>query len=287
MNNDLKFYAVMEQSTPEGAKATILSEGKGPNGELHFLRFRQCLQSFGKLNRNRRLWKAEHIRESLKSPLITQYLKGKGGLPGENGHPVSTSENAKLSMERLVTIDPNNICLLLKDYEFQGDKLLFGTIETIDDGNGPGNRFMRNILQGMEPAVSCRSLVPQKKNPDGTIEVLGPGRLICYDRVFVPSHEEAFRDTKAPMVNVTKSVSVTPAYEQMLDDSDLNQYVYANSDNAKNIMDGMEPVMESMAIDPKSLMLTVNTKEDGRLYIPLHTNKKVRMAIKDFMTRGD
>ena len=282
---EYQFYAVMEQTTPEGSKAKILHEEKDPNGELHFLRFRQCLQSFGKRNRNRRLWQADHIRESLKNPWVTQHLVDKGGLPGENGHPISTVEGAKLSMERLVTIDPNNICLLLKDYEFEGDKLLFGTIETIDDGNGPGNRFMRNILQGMEPAVSCRSMVPQKKNPDGTIDVTGPGRLICYDRVFVPSHEEAFRDTKAPIANVVKTNSIGVAYEQAIDDADFNKYALDNSENAKYILDDMAPAMESMTIDVKNMMMSVNTAEDGRVFIPMRTNKKVMSAVRDYMKK--
>lgn len=291
MAGEYQFYAVMEQTTPEGAKAEIVHEGKGSNGELNFLRFRQVLQSFGHRNRNKRLWLASHIRDSLLNPWVQQHLKDKGGLPGENGHPISPIADAKISMERLVTIDPNNICLLLKDYEFQGEDLLFGTIETIDDGNGPGNRLMRNILQGMEPAVSCRSLVPQKKNPDGTTDVVGPGRLICYDRVFVPSHEEAFRDESVPISNVVKENNLKAAYESMITDSDFTNWAVEVSDSAKYILDGLTPALESAAIDVKSEMISVglNTKpdEDGfrmsRAFIPYRNNRKVMNAVRDFM----
>lgn len=293
MTQEYKFYAVMEQTTPEGAKAEIIHENKSSNGELNFLRFRQILQSFGHRNRNRRLWLAEHIRESLKNPWVVQHLQSKGGLPGENGHPVCMVDNAKLSMERLVTIDPNNICLLLKDYEFKGDELLYGTIETIDDGNGPGNRLMRNILQGIEPAVSCRSLVPQKKNPDGSTDVIGPGRLICYDRVFVPSHEEAFRDESVEVTSVTKTNKFTPAYESMITEDDFTGWAYQNSDNVKSILDGLMPAMESASIDLKSEMFSVGINstpdEDGmrikRAFIPIHNNKKVMNAIRDYMRK--
>lgn len=291
MAQEYQFYAVMEQTTPEGAKAEIIHENKGANGDLNFLRFRQVLQSFGHRNRNKRLWLASHIRESLKNPWVTQQLFDKGGLPGENGHPISPVETSKVSMERLVTIDPNNICLLLKDYEFKGDDLLFGTIETIDDGNGPGNRFMRNILQGIEPAVSCRSLVPQKKNPDGTTDVVGPGRLICYDRVFIPSHEEAFRDTSVETVNVVKSNALKPAYESMITEKEITGWAIDHSENAKHILDGLMPAMESAAIDLKSNMISVGLNsipdEDGvrisRAFIPLHNNRKVMNAIRDYM----
>ena len=281
INTDTNYYVVMEQTTPEGSKAEIVYEGKSSSGDLNFLRFRQCLQSFGHYNRNRRLWKREHIELSLQNPWIQQQLREKGGLPGENGHPISQIEGKPVSKERIVTIDPNNICLLLKDYEFKGDNMLFGTIETIDDGNGPGNRFMRNILQGIDPAVSCRSMVPQRKNPDGTTDVTGPGRLICYDRVFIPSHEEAFRDHTKPITNVIKGNKISPAYESMITDADFTSWAANKCDNVKFILEDLQPVMESYSID-KEGFLGVKT-DIGHVYIPLRQNKKIMREIKDFM----
>lgn len=277
-----KFYVVMEQTTPDGAKVEILDEHKGANGEVNFIRFRQCLQSFGHRNRNKRLWKRWHIEKSLEHPWVQDYIKNRGGLPGENGHPISLTQNNKLSMERLVTIDPNNICLLLKGYEFQGEDLLFGEIETIDDGNGPGDRLKRYILQGCDPAVSCRSLVPQQKNQDGTIDVTGPGRLICYDRVIMPSHEEAFSDQKATMTNVTKHAKMPAAYESAISDTDFATWAMENSDHAKFVLDGLTPAMESALIESTG-MFSVNT-EEGRILIPLSRDKKIMNEIKSFMS---
>ena len=128
-------------------------------------------------------------------------------------------------------------------------------------------------------------MVPQRKNPDGTVDVTGPGRLICYDRVFIPSHEEAFRDSKAPIANVIKSNNIGVAYEQVIDDADFNNYAFENSENAKFILDGMAPAMESMTFDVKNMMMSVNTNEDGRVFIPMRANKKVMSAVKDYMKR--
>lgn len=286
-NKNYDYFAVMEQSTPADAKAEVLSEGK-TNGEVSFLRFRQCLQSFGTRNRNKRLWQASHIRDSLKHPWVVQHLEHKGGLPGENGHP--STDTGELSMERLCKIDPNNICLLLKSYSFENnDKLLFGVVETIDDGNGPGNRLMRNILQGIQPAVSCRTLVPQRKNPDGTIDVMGPGRLICYDRVFTPSHEEAFIDTKSNITAVITSLpgkttmsNESPAYECAM--KDLASYAVTASDEAKFILDGLDVCMEGVSIDTNA-MLSVPTNE-GHVFIPMKNNDKIGRMLDSFMTRG-
>ena len=283
-NKNYDFFAVMEESTPEGAKLEVMSEGK-TDGELRFLRYRQCLQSFGHRNRNKRLWQAPHMRESLKHPWVVQHLEQKGGLPGENGHPTSTS--GPLTMERLCQIDPNNICLLLKSYSFENnDSLLFGVIETIDDGNGPGNRLMRNILQGIIPAVSCRTLVPQRKNADGTIDVTGPGRLICYDRVFTPSHSEAFMDTKSKVEYVgvkTPAVTTnhTPAFECAM--KDLADYAINKSDNVKFILDGLDIVTESASFDAYG-NLGVNTNE-GRVFIPMRTDDAISKAIESYMIK--
>lgn len=283
-DNKYEYYAVMEESTPDDAKAIILDECK-TNGEISYLRFRQCLQSFGKRNRNKRLWQASHIRDSLKHPWVVQHLEKKGGLPGENGHPCADS--GELSMERLCKIDPKNICLLLKSYSFENnDTLLFGVVETIDDGDGPGNKLMRNIFQGMQPAVSCRTLVPQKKNPDGTIDVMGPGRLICYDRVFTPSHEEAFMDVKAGITAVTttapkktKFVTESPAYECAL--KDLKDYAVTKSDSTRFILDGLDVCMEDSFID-KDGFFSASTNE-GRLFIPLRQDTFMSKKLDEFM----
>lgn len=283
-DKNYEYYAVMEESTPDNAKAEILNEVKN-NGEVSYLRFRQCLQSFGKRNRNKRLWQASHIRDSLKHPWVVQHLEKKGGLPGENGHP--TAESGELSMERLCKIDPNNICILLKSYSFENnDSLLFGVVETIDDGDGPGNKLMRNILQGIQPAVSCRTLVPQKKNADGTIDVMGPGRLICYDRVFTPSHEEAFMDIKAGITAVTttlpkkaKTVIEAPAYECAM--KDLKDYALDKSDSTRYILDGLEVCAEEAFID-NSGFLSVPTNE-GHVFIPLRQDTFMSKKLDEFM----
>lgn len=284
IKNNYDFYAVMEQTTPEQAAVKVIKEEK-QDGELRFLRYRQCLQSFGHRNRNKRLWQASHLKAMLKHPWVVQQLEQKGGLPGENGHPAA--ESGEISMERLCKVDPNNICLLLKSYSFENnDTMLFGVVETIDDGNGPGNRLMRNILQGIVPAVSCRTLVPQRKNPDGSIDVTGPGRLICYDRVFTPSHEEAFMDTNAKVEKVTigaPSVVTTqaPAFECAV--KDLANWAYNKSDTAKFILEGMDACMESLNLD-KDLNLTAKTN-DGRIYIPMRHEDDIGKAI-DFYMRG-
>ena len=40
-----------------------------------------------------------------------------------------------------------------------------------------------------------------------------------------------------------------------------------------------------MTIDVKNMMMSVNTKEDGRVFIPMRANKKVMSAVRDYMKK--
>lgn len=283
------FYAVMEEApTGEAQRFEIIGESSKSDTGVNYLEWRQCLLVFNKFNRNRRWWGADHFRKSLMHPWISQ-LFAKGGVPGEQGHP--TPDCGKLSLERLYFIDPNRTCLLLKNYEFDGDKALYGTIQTLDDGEGgPGDRLRRNILQGIIPSVSVRSVVPQRKNPDGSITVIGPGRIVCWDRVYYPSDDQAFADTAKPFKITNKNVKVSSKMgaateavnmEIPFDDLDFTSYYYNKSEACKRITDGLDVAMESASIDSMGIFSVMTS--DGHLFIPME--EKLRSGIKDLMRK--
>ncbi len=281
------FYAVMEEApTGEEQRFEIIGEKTKDNSGVNYIEWRQCLLVFNKFNRNRRWWDAPNVRKSLMHPWIVQLL-AKGGVPGEMGHP--TPDTGKLSLERLYFIDPDRQCLLLKNYEFDGDRALYGTMQTIDDGEGgPGDRLRRNILQGIIPSVSVRSVVPQRKNPDGTITVVGPGRIVCWDRVYYPSDDQAFPDASKPFKIVNKSITGTTKMsaasesvntEIPFDDLDFTSYYYNKSEACKRITDGLDVAMETASIDSMGIFSVVTS--DGHLFIPME--EKLRKGIKDLM----
>jgi len=251
-NSDyLDYYAVIEQSSPDNSNMQILNSG------TNFLRFRAGLQSFGHLNRNRRLWISSTMKQMLASPHVAELLS-KGGIPGENGHPVPTV--GQVTMERILTIDPNNMSHVIKSFEWNGE-ILYGIIDTLDEGPGSaGYKFMKNIEQGMDPSFSLRSVVPQRKNADGSITVTGPGRFVTYDRVILPSHEEAYIDKSVPIKNIITKDKFETVMESFTD------LVLMNSDKVKRIIDNAEPALESAQIT-KEGMLTINTENEGKLFI--------------------
>lgn len=267
----LDYFAVLEQTSPENPDVKILETYQNPNG-LNYLRFNTCLQSFGHRNRNRRLWTSKVMKIMLSAPHVPELLN-RGGIPGENGHPVPPTGN--VTMERILTIDPEKICHVIKGFDWRGE-LLYGTIETLDEGPGSsGYKFMRNILQGMDPSFSLRSVVPQRKNADGSIDVTGPGRFITFDRVILPSHEEAYIDKSIPIKNIVTK----PQFQTVMEG--FTDFMISNSEKVKRIIDKSEPVLESAQITNEG-MLTINTEKEGRLFIA--PELKYRNEISDVLS---
>ena len=269
------FFAVVESSLdPEVREKNfeIVGEGKRSTGELSFLRYKGCMMTVGKRNRNRRLWTRQILDIMMNAPHIVEQIRHAGGLPGENGHPIPPT--GQVTMERLVTIDPNNLAILLKDWWWEGDKLM-ATVETLDQGEGtPGNRLMRNMMQGIIPAHSARTLVPQQRNADGTIDVTGPGRMVCFDRVHGPSCEEAYMDIAVPVKNIVKKAEFDSAMENFTD------YVFSHSEKTKRVLDGMAPAMESAAVTEDGFF-TAKTPENGQIFV--RPERNLRADIADFM----
>lgn len=249
----------------------ILNEGK-IGGNIEFFRYKACLMSVGKRNRNKRLWQKQHIDVMMNAPHIVEQFKFAGGLPGENGHPIPAT--GPVTMERIVTIDPNNLAILIKDWWWEGNKMM-GTVETLNEGPGtPGFRLMRDMMQGIIPAHSARTLVPQRRNPDGSIDVTAPGRFVTVDRVHGPSCEEAYRDVSIPVKNIVKKAEFDSAMEN------FTSYVLEHSEAAKRVIDDMRPAMETASIT-KDGMFTVATESSGQVFVPVERN--LRADIADFM----
>ena len=269
LDNYLDYSIVIENTTEPNTGFEIVKEGKNSEG-ISFLRFKTCLQTFGARNRNRRLWLSKWMRVMLQAPEVQELIR-EGGVPGEAGHPVPPT--GEITVERILTIDPNNISHVIKSFNWVGEDRLDGEVETIDDGNGPGDKFKRNIIQGLPISFSTRSLIPQRKNPDGTIDQLGPGRYITSDRVFVPSHKEAYIDKSIPVRNICHKDKFETVMESFV------SYVGSHSNKINQIVDGLDPAMESATMSRNGIY-TVSTR-DG--IVNICPENKYRREFDDIM----
>lgn len=249
-------YIVMEQTTPIDNKIEI-QKVVDTNG-LNYVRFSTCLQDFNGYNRNRRKWPAEIVKAMAEASTVQELIR-MNSFVGEAGHPVP--DNGQVTMERICNIDPLKTSHRFTKLFWPNPNELHGICETLDEGVGsPGYRMMRNILQGVIPAFSLRSLVPQRKNPDGSKDVIGVGRMICYDRVYLPSHEKAYMDVDMPVSQVVTK----PEYKVVMES--FADHVMSHSDKIRSIIDDMEPALESASYDDKTGLMSVKTKE-GRIFV--------------------
>ena len=275
-NSYYDFHAVVESNvTVEDAsrKFEVISEGKF-NAETSFYRYKAALMTAtGQPNRNGRIWPQKFVDTMIKAPHIIEMMEFAGGLPGENGHPIPPT--GQVSMERIVTIDPNNVAILIKKWWWEGE-LLMGIVDTLNEGVGsPGYRLMRDIEQGVVPAHSARTLVPQRRNADGTISVTAPGRFVTVDRVYGPSCKEAYRSVDIPVKNIVKKSEFDSAMEN------FTSYALEHSEAVKYVLDKMNPAMETASID-RNGTFSVKTENHGHIFIPMERN--LRNEIADFMT---
>lgn len=262
-------YVVAIEST-SSEPVEIIKDTKNRDG-VNFLRFRACLQTFSERNRNRRRWYSKFARPMFESREIKELLS-KGGVPGENGHPVPPT--GQVTIERILTIDPNNISHVVKEYIWPNKDRVDGIIETVDDIDGPGAKFRKNILQGLPTSFSTRSVIPQQKNPDGSIEQIGIGRMVTSDRVFLPSHPEAYIDETIPV----KDICAKSKFEQVMES--YSSFVADTSEKVNRIVDKMDPAMES-AVMSESGMINIQTEEG---LVGIYPELKYRREFYDLMT---
>lgn len=268
-------YTVLMESVAE-PKIEIISEqtGTNPRGEsVNFLRFRSMLQSFGKRTLNGRDWPPKIVRSMMEDTIPMRLLKQRGGIPCEAGHPVP--DTGKASIERILTIDPERMCCVVREHIWDGDKAVYGTVDTLDDGpSGPGTKLRKRILQGLIPAFSVRCIVPQRQNPDGTIDVIGKGTFICHDNVIIDACEDCFMTTGVPLKNIVKTTDLEYATES------FTNMLFESSEKVQRIVEKLCPALESATMSANGI-LSVKTEKEGTIFLSPET--KYRNEYRDLL----
>ena len=153
---------------------------------IFFVDFDSVLQSFGVMNRNNRIYQADNVWKAIMTPKI-QDLIAHNSWFGEMNHPTQVTINAKLAPERIRDVWPANRSHKIMNPRIEGN-LLKAHIQTAS-GTEAGVGFAKEIIQGMVPRFSCRSIA-RLENINGKPTVI-IRILITYDWVFYPSHAEA------------------------------------------------------------------------------------------------
>lgn len=274
--NEVVAYMVME-ATSDPINRNLVEEHKDENG-VHFLRFPTILQRFNVKNRNGRDYGAAAMAQGLAAENIQELIR-KGSWCGESGHPM------KADMERILTIDPANTSHRIVSYDIRGD-MLHGVVETLDD-NGEGTKLMKNTLQGIEPAFSLRALAKLIKQPNGTTLIRSQPRIVTYDRVYFPSHKEAYIGDMQRVQRVHKSIANTGSCVKesgliALTEAEILNYIKEESNNVKLTSNIYDVCLQEMTLSADGSLVYVR---EGTSEIAIKIEDKIQMDYRSYMSK--
>ena len=155
-------------------------------GQVFFVDFDTVLQSFDVMNRNNRMYDGRNVWSCIQTPKIQDLLSHNSWF-GEMNHPTQVTVGNKLTPERIRDVWPANRSHKIMRPKLEGN-LLKAHIQTAS-GTDAGTGFAKEIIQGMVPRFSCRSIA--RLENQGGKPVVVVRLLITYDWVFYPSHKEA------------------------------------------------------------------------------------------------
>lgn len=150
--------------------------------------FRMTLQTADDKNRNRRIYPKKVLTEGLEE---CRDRMSRRAFFGEMDHPVPTG-NRDFDMIRQTTVSLKEVSHIIRDYEFQGNRLV-GELETTRTKYGKD--LLGLLLDKVGVGMSLRGMGEIERNGDINI-VGGPLLVISYDSVSAPSHTAAIVDFK-------------------------------------------------------------------------------------------
>lgn len=289
-NDDIALMYLAEQTSPEDYKLSEveITEKLGAT----WVSFVAILHSFDVMNRNRRIYDSDNTWNAIINNERIQDALRKRGWFGEMDHPGQDFTNMALTAERVQKIQMGNRSHAILNPRRQNN-LLIANIETCP-GTEAGLGMARDIVRGLVPSFSCRSIATMKnRNNKPYVDVR---KLITYDWVLYPSHREAEMITK-PMVNTQKitlesvcehlqqssffdyskdfcvPINEFVDFKEFLCDMDKNvSFVIESGDMSLNNITGFDPATKNVIIESAGSKIFVNTS--------IQTKKKV----EDFLT---
>ena len=262
--NPVEAYVIMEEAGP-----WIKPEVKKvvDRANMFYVTIDAVLQTFNTWNRNKRQYLAEAMIPALEAPHLVE-LRAKKSWLGENGHP-QTNDPMKV-----LNIDLTKVSHKVDSYEVRGNTL-YGQVTTLNDDQW-GKQMTGHILQGMEVAFSLRALASLTKIDGNRGVIKTQPHIVCYDRVCLPSHPEAYQDSKKPirlnypeMKNVIKEdwtykLSEKQA-EKLIMESAAN-FMTSESKRFKDIVKICDICYETINISPDGKSINIRDTETGNRF---------------------
>ena len=190
------FYISEQTSYPEDYKNNF-GFTVHDRGSRFFLTFSAILQSFGVLNRNRRMYLADNIMDRIVNDEYIQDQLRRNSWMGEIDHPAAILVGQELTMNRIANPDLKLTSHYIRSPKLNGN-LLEANIQT-DSSNENGMNMAIKIVDGkIIPAFSARVLGALQNQSGRPVVVVR--KLITFDFVGFPSHQEALGKINQPVM---------------------------------------------------------------------------------------
>jgi hypothetical protein len=195
MNLDTLAYISEQTSYPSDYKTPFGYTVHDRNSRF-YLTFEAVLQSFGVMNRNRRMYEAANVMERINNDEYIQTMLKQNAWFGEIDHPAPQYAGQELAVNRIANPLAERSSHYIRRPRLNGN-LLEASIQT-DSSNEHGMNMAIKIVDGkIIPCFSARVLGElQNKNGQPVVNVR---RLVTFDWVIFPSHVEATGKITQPM----------------------------------------------------------------------------------------
>lgn len=173
-------------------------------GNRFYVEFEAVLQSFGVLNRNRRMYDQQNIMHLIETDEYIQDMLRKNSWMGEMDHPAPEYQDQELTMNRIGNPHLGNTSHYIRKPRAEGN-LLVAHIQT-DSSNPAGMNMAIKIVDGkIIPCFSARVFGSLDKK-DGR-PLVNVRKLICYDWVLFPSHRESEAKIQQPHMESAEALA--------------------------------------------------------------------------------
>lgn len=211
-------YIIHEGAT-EPVECTIVND----NDE--FVIAEGILQEGEKINRNRRFYSTADLYNEIYSNRIRE-LVTTGNFKGEAGHPLD------LTLPRQQKVDPLMEQVWYTKLWMEGP---YVKAQFRGTNNDLGRSFNQDLKDGQRPSFSLRSL-GTIKNSGGKMQVTNL-RMICYDRVYFPSYDNAYTEhivTESVIGERYKVANHDPQEEEFLKEHGNSYFVQESTSPIMN-----------------------------------------------------
>lgn len=248
-------------------------------GNRFYLTFDAVLQSFGVMNRNRRMYEAENIMGCINTDDYIQSMLRQNSWMGEIDHPAAEKEGETLTINRISNPNMKLTSHYIRRPRLNGN-LLEARIQT-DSSNENGMNMAIKIVDGkIIPCFSARVLgALQNKNGNPVVHVR---KLITYDWVLYPSHREAEAKINQP---IQESVETAAKYANctVIFLPELARMAAVNSKEASWLCESFGLSMNDI-VGVTSTGNSVVLTENENVYIQPINDRTIRNKTKKILT---